>query len=107
MDYNGKLLARARARLAEQRERNAAEQRRRMELAYARLPRLRGLDRQLRMQMIDLARLAMARGPEARESIERLKRENLALQAERAELLASAGLPADYTDEIYLSLIHI
>ena len=38
MDYNGKLLARARARLAEQRERNAAEQRRRMELAYARLP---------------------------------------------------------------------
>ena len=44
MDYNGKLLARARARLAEQRERNAAEQRRRMELAYARLPRLRGLD---------------------------------------------------------------
>ena len=51
MDYNGKLLARARARLAEQRERNAAEQRRRMELAYARLPRLRGLDRQLRMQM--------------------------------------------------------
>ena len=101
MDYNGKLLARARARLAEQRERNAAEQRRRMELAYARLPRLRGLDRQLRMQMIDLARLAMARGPEARESIERLKRENLALQAERAELLASAGLPADYTDEIY------
>ena len=40
MDYNGKLLARARARLAEQRERNAAEQRRRMELAYARLPRL-------------------------------------------------------------------
>ena len=101
MDYNGKLLARARARLAEQRERNAAEQRRRMELAYARLPRLLGLDRQLRMQMIDLARLAMARGPEARESIERLKRENLALQAERAELLASAGLPADYTDEIY------
>ena len=63
MDYNGKLLARARARLAEQRERNAAEQRRRMELAYARLPRLRGLDRQLRMQMIDLASLAMARGP--------------------------------------------
>lgn len=53
------------------------------------------------MQMIDLARLAMARGPEARESIERLKRENLALQAGRAELLASAGLPADYTDEIY------
>mgnify|MGYP005958970119 CR=1 FL=1 len=52
-------------------------------------------------EMIDLARLAMARGPEARESIERLKRENLALQAERAELLASAGLPADYTDEIY------
>ena len=99
MDYNGKLLARARARLAKQREDNAALQRRRTEEAYIRLPRLRELDRALRMQMIELARLAMS--PGSAPQLERLRKENLALQAERAELLASAGLPADYTDEIY------
>ncbi len=101
MDYNGKLLARARERLARLREENAAEQRRRTAEAYARLPRLRELDRELRMQMIELARLAMDRSAAAKERLASLRDENLALQAERAELLVSAGFPADYTDEIY------
>ena len=101
MDYNGKLLARARERLARLREENAAEQRRRTAEAYARLPRLRELDRELRTQMIELARLAMDRSAAAKERLASLRDENLALQAERAELLVSAGFPADYTDEIY------
>ena len=67
MDYNGKLLARARELLARLREENAAEQRRRTAEAYARLPRLRELDRELRMQMIELARLAMDRSAAAKE----------------------------------------
>lgn len=101
MGYNGRVLAKARSVLARTRERNAAEQRRRQEEAYARLPRLRELDRRLRRQMIELSRLAMSREPDAKERLERLGAENLELQRQRAEALVEAGFSADYTDDIY------
>lgn len=100
MGYNGRLLARARERLAGIREENASEQRRRLERAYERLPGLIGIDRRLRQQMIELSRLTMSRESGTKERIEALHRENLALQQERAELLVSGGFPIDYTDEI-------
>ncbi len=99
MGYNGRLLAKARARLAEIREENAAEQRRRLDEACAKLPGLRELDRGLRRQMIELSRLAMR--PGAGSELEKLRAENLELQKKRAELLVSGGFPIDYTDEIY------
>lgn len=101
MGYNGRLLARAREKLAAARESNEAEQRRRLEEACAKLPELGGIDRRLRQQMIELSRLAMSREPGAKERIERLRDENLELQRQRAELLVGGGYPIDYTDEIY------
>ena len=85
MGYNGKLLARARERLARRREENAAEQARRLERAYAAQPALREIDTGLRRQMIELSRLAMSRDPQTAERLERLRSENLELQRRRAE----------------------
>ena len=102
MGYNGKLLARARERLARRREENAAEQARRLEQAYAAQPALREIDTGLRRQMIELSRLAMSRDPQTAERLERLRSENLELQRRRAEALVEAGLPINYTDELGL-----
>lgn len=101
MGYNGRLLARARAQLAATREQNEAEQRRRQAEVYARLPRLRQLDRQLRQQMIELTRLSMSRSPDRQEKLRQLSEANLETQKQRAETLVGGGFPIDYTDEIY------
>ena len=101
MAYNGVLLARAREKLAAQREANSAEQQRRLNEVYSRSPRVREIDRALRGQMLELMGLAIRHGGDISGRIAELERENLALQAERAERLAALGLPADYTDEIY------
>ena len=101
MGYNGAILARARARLADRRRADEEEQAGRLQRVYARLPRVAEIDGELRRQMARLAALALSRSPSAAADIEELRGRNLALQRERASLLAGAGLPEDYTDEIY------
>ena len=101
MAYNGVVLARAREHLAELRENNAAEAARRTERVYELIPRVRAIDSALRRQMAELCTLAFSREDGAAEKIADLKEANLRLQAERAGLLARAGLPENYTDEIY------
>ena len=98
MAYNGAILSRAREALARRREENAAELERRTRGVYARIPRVREIDSLLRRQMARLCALAFS-GDGA--EVEALRRSNLGLQAERAALLAGAGLPGDYLDEIF------
>jgi hypothetical protein len=62
MQHNARLLSRARTRLAEIREENAAQQQRRIRDVYARLPEVEQIDSTLRSHMIALARLAFSRG---------------------------------------------
>ena len=101
MAYNGTVLARARRSLERRHEENLAEQARRARAVYSRIPRLREIDAGLRRQMAKLAALAFSREADAAAQIDALREANLALQAERAGLLRSAGLPEDYLDEIY------
>lgn len=101
MSTNGKLLSRARDKLESIRTANQAEQQRRTQAVYARLPRVRAIDEALRAQMIELTGLTLSRGGNQAAEIAALEKVNLALQAERAELLAEAGWPIDYTDDIY------
>ena len=62
MTYDGKLLARARGALERLRTDNAAEQERRTALVYRRVPEIADIDAQLRAQMVELARITLARG---------------------------------------------
>ena len=100
MPYDGKLLAKAREALEQRRADNAAEHQRRLSLVYARDPEIERIDLRLRRQMAELVRLTVSRAPDLAEKLEVLKRDNLELQAERAERLTALGRPIDYLDEI-------
>lgn len=100
MPYDGKLLAQAREALEQRRADNAAEQQRRLSLVYARDPEIERIDLRLRRQMAELVRLTVSRTPDLAEKLELLKRDNLELQAERAERLTALGRPIDWLDEI-------
>ncbi len=101
MPYDGQLLARARAELEKRRTENENEHARRLRLCYARIPELSRIDGEMRSQMRELLRLTIRHPADMAQQIAALERENLELQAQRAEKLAENGLPIDYLDEIY------
>ena len=88
MAYSAEVLSRARARLAMAKEDRESENREHLQNAYARIPRLKEIDRQLRATMAMAAQAAFTQGADPAELLEEARRENLALQHERAELVA-------------------
>lgn len=100
MPYDGKILARARNELEKIREGNKAEVRRRHDTVYSRVARIAEIDGRMREQMAELVRMTIAKRPDIRRQVELLEKENLELQAERAELLTANGFPIDYLDDI-------
>ncbi len=101
MPYDGQLLARARAELEKQRTENEKEHARRLRLCYARIPEIARIDNEMRAQMRELLRLTIRRPSDMAQQIAALERENLELQAQRAEKLAENGLPIHYLDDLY------
>ena len=100
MNYDGKLLARARDELDRIRAANAAERARRISEAYALRPELRLCDERMREQMTELVRCMLSGGEDGTARIEALRGENLALQERRAELLRQLGHDENWLDEI-------
>lgn len=100
MAYDGRILARARGELENIRKSNLEEMTRRTDLIYRRLPRIARIDARMREQMTQVVRMTISRRADIRAQIEALEKENLALQAEKAELLTENGFPIDYLDEI-------
>lgn len=88
MAYSAEVLARARARLAMAKEDRESENREHLQDAYEQVPRLQEIDRQLRLTMAKAAQAAFVQGGDATELLEQARRENMALQQERAELAA-------------------
>lgn len=88
MAYSVEVISRARARLAEAKADRESENRYHLEEAYARVPRLRQIDGQLRQTMAKAAQAALSQG-NAQELMEQAKQANLNLQRERAELIAA------------------
>ena len=110
MPYDGKLLAQARAELEQRRADNAAEQQRRLSLAYARDPEIEQIDLRLRRQMAELVRLTVSRAPDLVEKLEALKRDNLELQAypgEDGTLMTVAGITTWVGAACYYHLIPV
>ena len=89
MGYSIEVVRRARERLAQARSDRERENREHLALAYEQQPRLREIDRQLRMTMAGAARAAFA-GGEAVKLMEQAKAENLALQREREQIVKSS-----------------
>ena len=100
MPYNSRILAKARADLSDIRDANAAEHQRRLDAVYSHVPEIERIDRTLRLQMIELAKLAFTRTSDQVEKIDALKEENINLQMRRAELLTENGFSSSWLDEI-------
>ena len=98
MAYSAEILKRARARLAEARADRESENRQHLEEAYARVPRLREIDRQLRLTMAVAAQAVFASGGDVQTAMNAAREKNLSLQSERQALIA-ANFEEGFLDE--------
>ena len=98
MSYDAAVLRRATARLEEGKRRRARDLQQRRAEVELRVPRVAEIDEKLRLTLLEVAR-ATFRGGDPTAAIEALRDENLALQAEREQLLAAAGYPADVLED--------
>lgn len=102
MGYNKEDLIRIKALYLEKntRARNLAALR--CDDVYLRLPRVKEIDNILSRTALEIMSAAHSAGPDgAKDAIMEIKARNEALLSERADLLASAGYPTDYTDVKY------
>ena len=95
MGYDGKIISRALQRFEEDRRLRDQRFLERRESVYARQPRLREIDGELRATMSRLISGALRRGTDPRPAVEVLRKQNLGLQEERKLLLKQLGLPED------------
>ena len=101
MAYNRENYARIRTEYQTKYMRAEEEATRRTEALHQKSPALRALDRELSKTGIKIAMAALGTGEEYKEKLAVVEKENLALQARRAEILAELGYPADYTKPPY------
>ncbi len=97
MAYSTDVVRRARERLAQARDDRERENREHLRIAYEQQPRLKEIDRQLRMTMAQAAR-AVFTGGDAQALMEQAKNANLALQRER-EWLVEERFEPGFLDE--------
>ena len=98
MGYSAEVLRRARARLAEAKADRESENQRHLQQAYAELPRLREIDKQLRVTMAMAAQAAFAGGGDFSGAMSSVRDRNLALQQERRMLVAEHFEPGFLDD---------
>lgn len=99
MPFESDVLRQANARLRERRERNTEEYDRRKADVYTRQPRIKAIDVQLRMTVAKAAAAALRQGVDPAPAVEAMRKENLSLQQEKADLLAQMGYGPDYLKE--------
>ena len=86
MAYSTEVVRRARERLAQARADRERENREHLRIAYEQQPRLKEIDRKMRMTMAKAA-CSVFSGGDAQALMEQAKQENLALQRERRAIL--------------------
>ena len=87
MGYSNEVMQRARARLTAAKADRESENRQHLDEAYSRVPRLREIDRQLRLTMAMAAQAVFSSGGDVNEALETAKQQNLSLQREREKLV--------------------
>ena len=98
MAYSAEIVKRARARLAQAKEDRESENRQHLAEAYARVPRIREIDMELRRTMAQAAQAAFLQGSDGRDLLEKVRLQNLELQQERA-ILARENFEEGFLDE--------
>ena len=100
MAIDGKLMAKARARLAQIKEKNAAEEARRIAEVYSKAPEIRDIDAALRGLMAEVIAITSRHGRDNSADLARVEKRSLELCAQKAEALVERGYPADYLDDV-------
>ena len=98
MGYSAEVLRRARARLAEAKADRESENQQHLVRAYEQVPRLREIDKQLRITMAVAAQAAFAGGGDFNAAMDQVREKNLALQQER-KMLAACYFEEGYLDD--------
>ena len=98
MGYSSEVIRRARQRLESAKADRESENRQNEAIAYAQVPRLREIDRQLRMTMAQAISAVFASGGDVQQAMKEAKDKNLNLQLERRELI-SANFPEGFLDD--------
>lgn len=93
MPYSADVVKMARERLAQQKADRESQYRQNLYEAYTKLPRLKELDKQLRLSMTLAAQTVFNQGGDAVAAMEEVKQANLALQQEREKLVAENFAP--------------
>ncbi len=102
MSLDGKILARAKGRLEEQKRVFQSARESRLREVYLKCPRIMTLDREIKSTVIDVIGVALRSGRDPDDAIAELRDKNLYLQSERVQALLSAGFSPDYIDSEYL-----
>ncbi len=86
MAYSAEVVRRARERLAQAKADRETENRQHLQEAYERVPRLREIDRQLRLTMAMAAQAVFSSGGDVQAAMAEAREKNLALQQEREQI---------------------
>lgn len=96
MAYSADVIRRARRQLESQKAEYEAAQQSRLQEIYEKLPRVREIDRQLRISMVQAVQTAFLQG--GAEDLNRVRQENVALQQERWALIEK-NFPPEYAND--------
>ena len=95
MAYSEQVLSRARTRLEEARRDRERENEQQRQRAYEQYPRLKEIEKQLRLTMTKLMAAAFRHGEDPAEAVAKVRKENLELQREREWILESEDIDYD------------
>ena len=95
MSYEPEVLRRATERLKQRQQLRQATFEARREKIYAQLPRVKEIDKQLRLGVAKAATAALRHGEDPTAAIQALREESKSLQQERKTLLVQAGYQED------------
>lgn len=98
MSYSADILTRAKGILAQQKTDAQSRYNQRLQEAYEKAPRLREIDKQLRLSMSLAAKTVFSEGGDPQATMEEVKKANLALQQERKTILEE-NFPENFLDE--------
>ena len=98
MAYSADVIRRALNRLESKKTDRASVQRAREQEIYEKLPRVRQIDKQLAGSMALAVQAAFAKGQDGTAALAQVRETNLALQAERKNLIA-ANFPLEYLED--------
>lgn len=98
MAYSSDVVHRARNRLERMKAERESLQAARLQEIYAKLPRVREIDKQLRSSMVLAVQASFMKGQDGAEALVQVRQANLALQEERKQLII-ANFPTEYLDD--------